>query len=141
MKNILTFAVLISFTIFTACNNQEMQDDLISTHQESASFNTDNTDNSVEHADGVASFTIENEDKLVYERDALLLTNNSVNAVSYRWDFGNGHTSTEAHPSYEYEIHGNYTITLTVIDANNKIHRTSNDILVLCVFGGGNHNQ
>ena len=35
----------------------------------------------------------------------------------YRWDFGDGGTSEEANPSYEYPNQGNWTVSLTVTDA------------------------
>ncbi|HMM11183.1 MAG TPA: choice-of-anchor J domain-containing protein [Bacteroidales bacterium] len=42
------------------------------------------------------------------------LTNKSLNATSYLWDFGNGETSTEENPTVYYYQSGQYTITLTV---------------------------
>ena len=40
-------------------------------------------------------------------------TNNSQNATSYLWDFGDGSTSTEQNPSHVYTVLGVYDITLT----------------------------
>ena len=40
-------------------------------------------------------------------------TNNSANASSYLWDFGDGTTSTDANPAHTYTALGTYTITLT----------------------------
>jgi len=40
-------------------------------------------------------------------------TNNSQNATSYLWDFGDGNTSTEQNPSHDYAALGVYDITLT----------------------------
>ncbi|CAL1517220.1 PKD domain-containing protein [Chitinophaga sp. MM2321] len=37
--------------------------------------------------------------------------------VSWRWDFGNGYSSTEQHPSASYVKPGTYTVTLTVKNA------------------------
>ncbi len=34
--------------------------------------------------------------------------------TSYFWDFGDGETSTEQHPTHEYTIPGTYTVSLTV---------------------------
>ncbi len=39
--------------------------------------------------------------------------NTSTNANSYLWDFGDGNTSTEAHPQHTYTQDGTYTVTLT----------------------------
>jgi PKD repeat protein len=40
-------------------------------------------------------------------------TNESVDATTYAWDFGDGETSTEANPQHEYAADGTYTVTLT----------------------------
>jgi PKD repeat protein len=43
--------------------------------------------------------------------------NRSTEAVSYRWDFGDGSVlSTEFNPSHEYTKAGDYTVTLTAIN-------------------------
>lgn len=143
MKNIFLFFALISLTIFTACNKQ---DDVVPTNQELTPLTTnnqaDNLDlNNLIVNSGKANFVINNENSIVSEQDALLITNKSINAVSYEWDFGNGDTSTEAIPDYQYKIHGNYKVKLTITDSFGNKHKTSNDILVLCVFGGGQHDQ
>jgi hypothetical protein len=144
MKNIFTLFALISLTIFTACDNQKMEDDFVPTNQETPDLlavDKTNSFDSYHVSVGKADFTINNEDNIVNEGDDLLLSNYSVNVVSYHWDFGNGDTSTEAQPTYNYEIHGNRIVTLTLTDSNGKTHQTSHEILVLCVFGGIDHNQ
>jgi len=40
-------------------------------------------------------------------------TNNSVNASSYLWDFGDGTTSTETNPSHTYASLGTFNVVLT----------------------------
>ncbi len=40
------------------------------------------------------------------------LTNLSIDASTYEWDFGDGSVSTEENPSHTYATEGNYTITL-----------------------------
>lgn len=60
----------------------------------------------------VASFTFVQDGMTVY------LTNTSVDADEYIWDFGDGTTSTEIHPSHTYASNGFYYITLTAINAN-----------------------
>lgn len=146
MKNILFLFALISLTLFTACSNQKMEDDFISIPSKEETSDLLTIDKT--HSDAYdevnyvkADFTIDNEDNMIDEGETLLLSNKSVNAVAYHWDFGNGDTSTEAQPEYQYEIHGNRTVTLTITDALGKTHQTSNEILVLCVFGGIAHNQ
>jgi PKD repeat protein len=44
--------------------------------------------------------------------------NNSSNATTYAWDFGDGNTSTAANPSHTYGVGGNYTVTLTASNGN-----------------------
>lgn len=41
----------------------------------------------------------------------------SIGAVSWQWDFGDGTTSTEQHPSHIYSNYGNYTVTLIVTNS------------------------
>ncbi|MBI3511658.1 MAG: T9SS type A sorting domain-containing protein [Bacteroidetes bacterium] len=42
-------------------------------------------------------------------------TNQSTNAVSYSWNFGDASgTNTSANPSHTYNVNGTYTVTLTV---------------------------
>jgi hypothetical protein len=45
---------------------------------------------------------------------AVSFTNNSMNAVSYLWDFGDGNTSTEEEPSHTYANPGVYYASLIV---------------------------
>ena len=52
--------------------------------------------------------------------DQATVTNNSVNADSYVWDFGNGTTSTEKAIVLQYPAAGTYTLTLTAITKNGK---------------------
>jgi len=40
-------------------------------------------------------------------------TNQSVNATSYHWDFGNGESSQEENPVYKFREPGRYIVTLT----------------------------
>lgn len=134
MKNIFILVALISFTIFTACNKDEMVDTAVSIDEEPTTSIT--TEDNV----GEAHFTIDNDRKTLMESEELLLTNNSVNAVSYHWDFGNGDTSTEVNPIFNnYKMHGNYTVTLTITDALGNTHEARDEIEVLCIFGGGPH--
>ncbi len=45
-------------------------------------------------------------------------TDQSVNANSWKWDLGNGATSTQQNPSVIYTLPGTYTISLTVTNAS-----------------------
>ncbi len=44
-------------------------------------------------------------------------TNNSANADSFIWDFGDGSTSTETNPEHTYAANGTYEVTLRAINA------------------------
>lgn len=48
-------------------------------------------------------------------------TNQSVNGVSYFWQFGDGATSTLQTPNHTYNIEGNYTVKLKVTNVNGCI--------------------
>ena len=37
-------------------------------------------------------------------------------AIIWNWDFGDGNSSTQQNPVHQYEVKGNYTVTLQVID-------------------------
>ena len=43
----------------------------------------------------------------------ITFVNNSTNATSYSWDFGDGTTSAELNPMHTYSTAGSYTVTLT----------------------------
>ncbi|MFY7965476.1 MAG: PKD domain-containing protein, partial [Chitinophagaceae bacterium] len=49
---------------------------------------------------------------------SISLTNNSTNAVSYVWSFGDGSTSTATNPTYTYAAQGIYIIKLVATGAN-----------------------
>jgi PKD repeat protein len=51
-------------------------------------------------------------------------TNNSTNADSYLWDFGDGNTSTDINPIYTYTSEGTYTVTLTVTNECGDVSST-----------------
>lgn len=88
-----------------------------------------------------ADFAIRNEGGEVDENGYVQLENLSKNAVSWHWDFGNGITSTAKTPVHTYPIHGFYPITLTVTDKWGNKHSLTREVLVLCIFGGGSHNE
>lgn len=44
--------------------------------------------------------------------DVINLTNCSLNAPLFAWDFGDGETSTQTNPSHTYRQHGDYDIVL-----------------------------
>jgi len=44
--------------------------------------------------------------------------------LTYRWDFGDGQTSTEASPRHTYATAGTYTVTLEVTNCGGTVRRT-----------------
>ncbi len=50
--------------------------------------------------------------------ELITFTDESIDAVSWFWEFGDESTSTEQSPSHEYAEFGNYTVTLTVTSDN-----------------------
>lgn len=60
------------------------------------------------------------------------LTNKSLMAQGYHWDFGNGQTSTEENPVIVYTSSGRYTISLNVTAVNAGLHynRLSKSLLL-----------
>lgn len=139
MKKVILLTAVFSLIIFSACHKEEVDHDIVN-DQDLVPALTNGVAYSADNA-SEALFTIGNKDNELLENDALLLRNVPENAVSYYWDFGNGHTSTAAQPSYKYKLHGYYNVTLTITDKEGKIHKGSQEILVLCIFGGGKHDQ
>lgn len=84
----------------------------------------------------VAEFTIDNPNGSVNEKELVLLSNKSENAVSYFWEFGNGETSTEKQPEMTYDKCGIYPISLTITSASGATKTVKHDVTALCIFGG-----
>lgn len=53
------------------------------------------------------------DDTTVCKPATIKFTNGSLNATSYKWDFGDGGTSTDKDPSHTYPNVGTYTVTLS----------------------------
>ena len=56
--------------------------------------------------------------------------NQSKNAVSYKWDFGDGNESTEASPTHRYLSSGNYEVTLVALDEKGKHNKYKSRMMV-----------
>jgi gliding motility-associated-like protein len=56
--------------------------------------------------------------------------NRSQGAMSYHWDFGDGHTSTVAHPDHIYKRSGDHTVVLTVTNAKGCMDRMERTVHV-----------
>lgn len=69
-----------------------------------------------------ASFTISNlKDTVGCVPLDIKFVNNSTNAVSYKWDFGDGNKSTLSTPSNVYLKPGRFSVKLIAIDSNGSI--------------------
>lgn len=72
-------------------------------------------------------------------------TNNSNNAVSYKWDFGDNQTSTSQSPIHKYKGIGVYKVTLTAIGSNGKYSVCSKNVTIeaptKCYFAGVTYKQ
>lgn len=77
----------------------------------------------------IAGFSFDPE----YGQSPLLVdfTDESANAVSYFWDFGDGDTSTLAEPMHTYLENGNYTITQSVTGIGGCVSTSTQQISVI----------
>lgn len=66
-----------------------------------------------------------------YEASGLTVkfANQSQNAETYAWDFGDGQTSTENEPEHTYAKYGSYTVTLTAKNAGGE--KSISDVIEL----------
>ncbi|EID56076.1 ThuA domain-containing protein [Saccharomonospora xinjiangensis] len=62
----------------------------------------------------------------------MAFTGTRSGGVSYRWDFGDGSTSTEADPRHTYAEAGTYTATLVVTYADGEKATVTTDVAVGC---------
>ncbi|MBR1632117.1 MAG: PKD domain-containing protein [Paludibacteraceae bacterium] len=69
----------------------------------------------VQAKEAAAAFTYQ-----VRQPLTVIFNNTSTNAVSYKWDFGDGTTSTLKSPEHKYASIGNYDVTLTVVNEDGK---------------------
>ncbi len=54
----------------------------------------------------------------------VIFTNNSTNATSYVWEFGDNSTSTEANPSHTYTTGGTFSVKLTAVGLGGSNYTT-----------------
>jgi hypothetical protein len=59
---------------------------------------------------GAATFSFEENDL------SISFIDESADATSWAWDFGDGNSSDEQNPTHTYEVAGTYTVTLTIDD-------------------------
>jgi len=78
----------------------------------------------------IADFDLANDTVYLSEGGIVNITNQSQNAATYSWDFGDGGNSTATHPNYTYTTVGDYTIVLNSSN-NNCTEQSSKNITVL----------
>lgn len=64
-------------------------------------------------------------------------TNNSVNATTYLWDFGDGTTSIESNPSHTYVTTGSFTVTL--LTSKCGVEDSKTEIINIGTLGAQTH--
>ena len=75
----------------------------------------------------VANFSLQGEEKVL---SPIVFDNQSENATTYEWDFGDGNTSELAEPSHTYRQSGNYTISLKAINEKGKARVTEQAVSI-----------
>jgi len=78
----------------------------------------------------ISDFDLDKDTIYLSEGGIVNITNQSQNAVTYSWDFGDGGYSTAIHPNYIYAAVGNYTIVLNSLN-DNCTEQSSKNITVL----------
>lgn len=68
--------------------------------------------------------------RLLVRFDSSLSNDNGSAITAYLWDFGDGFTSTAAHPSHLYSREGSFTVTLTITNANGSSTVTKEEFIV-----------
>lgn len=57
--------------------------------------------------------------------------------VLWRWDFGDGNTSEEQHPSHTFRVAGPYEVTLSIEDAEGHVDAATQSITIGSLGGSG----
>ncbi len=70
-------------------------------------------------------------------RQLFKFLNNSINAETYRWDFGDGNTSTEVEPSHTFAEEGFYSVTLVAWSEHNCVDTLVKENLISLTEGDG----
>ena len=76
----------------------------------------------------VAAFTVQNDNCTA--TCEITFTNQSQNALSYQWDFGDGGTATEAAPRHKYTKGGTFTVKLTATGDQGKTATTTKTVTI-----------
>lgn len=82
----------------------------------------------------VASFTQDPSDRTTIFNPTVSFTDQSIDASSYFWSFGDGNASQEANPVHTYDIPGTFFIQLTVENIYGCLAEATSSIVVLDQF-------
>ena len=70
-------------------------------------------------------------DTLKCTNTTVSIVNNSTGASTYFWNFGNGATSTQMNPIYQFPAAGNYTVWLTATSPQGCVDSISHNIQIV----------
>ena len=82
---------------------------------------------------GEAPLTVQFTDETVIETGGTM----TPTQVDYKWDFGDGHTSTEQNPVHTYDNEGVYSVRQTIIVSGSTTHPTSDTTFELVSVPSG----
>ena len=87
-------------------------------------------------ADPVADFNIDM--TIAGVGELVTFTNNSLNAMDYEWDFGDGNVSTDVNPTHTYDAVGVYTVKLTAKnnDLEDSVEKTIEVVIPVNIYPG-----
>jgi PKD repeat protein len=106
---------------FLACAKTETIE--VNVHQPVSRFSVSVTDIFFRQTQGTVTFI----DSNFY----FLNTSDSGTSISYRWNFGDGSSSTEKNPKHSYSKRGSYTVTLTVSNQDKAFDSLQQTISVI----------
>lgn len=94
-----------------------------------------------------AAFTVNRDSLIINGTNQFVFTNNSTNAISYKWLFGDGHSATTPTVSYMYTTPGDYTVKLTANSAcgdssafSYQVHALSSSVTGIASVGSSDNN-
>mgnify|MGYP001792371651 CR=1 FL=1 len=126
MKNLIVISIL-SLALFSGCSKNQID----VTADASPAVAADKP--------VIAGFSVANPVGELKERTTIQFKNTSENAVSYKWDFGNGRVYTEKEPEYLNPSCGIYNVTLTATDAKGNTSVVNKQVEISCIFANMPH--
>ncbi|NMM49340.1 S8 family serine peptidase [Marinigracilibium pacificum] len=63
-------------------------------------------------------FSASTDESSIFDKESILFTDQSTDAVAWFWSFGDGVTSVNQNPEHVYENYGDFNVTLTVTGEN-----------------------